>query len=224
MKKAIVIGASGAIGHAVSQALETTGIEVVRLSRPQIDMTSEASIIETASLLKTQGYVDLIFIASGILHTPDLQPEKTIKQIDPQHLHTLYQINAIGPILVLKHFAPLLNPNNRSVFAALSARVGSISDNQLGGWYGYRASKAALNMLLKTASIEYRRTHKSLIIAGLNPGTVDSQLSKPFQAYVPTDHLFTPEYAAQHLLEVINGLNLEDSGNCFDWDRKKIEF
>ncbi len=224
MKKAIVIGASGAIGNAVSDACEHTGMSVVRLSRPAIDLTDEDSIIAAASTLKTEGYFDLIFVASGILHAPDLQPEKTIKQVDAQHLHTLFQINTIGPILVLKHFASLLNPDNRSVFAALSARVGSISDNRLGGWYGYRASKAALNMLLKTASIEYRRTHKSLIIAGLHPGTVDSQLSKPFQANVPKDHLFTPEFAAQHLLQVIDSLSLEDSGNCFDWDGKKIEF
>ncbi len=224
MKKVIVIGASGAIGKAVSDAWENTGMSVVHLSRPQIDLMSEASIIKAAETLKTQGYFDLIFVASGILHTPDLQPEKTIKQVDPQHLHTLFQVNAIGPILVLKHFAALINPNNRSVFAALSARVGSISDNRLGGWYGYRASKAALNMLLKTASIEYRRTHKSLIIAGLHPGTVDSRLSKPFQTYVPTGHLFTPECAAQHLLQVIDGLSLEDSGHCLDWDGKKIDF
>ena len=224
MKKAIVIGASGAIGNAISDTCEHKGMSVIRLSRPQLDLTSEASIMEAAATLKAQGYFDLIFVASGILHTPDLQPEKTIKQIDVQNLHTLFRINAIGPILVLKHFASLLNPENRSVFAALSARVGSISDNRLGGWYGYRASKAALNMLLKTASIEYRRTHKSLIIAGLHPGTVDSRLSKPFQANVAKDHLFTPEFAAQHLLQVIDGLRLEDSGNCFDWDGKKIEF
>jgi NAD(P)-dependent dehydrogenase (short-subunit alcohol dehydrogenase family) len=224
MKKVIVIGASGAIGKAVSDVCENMGMSVVRLSRPQIDLTSEASIVEAAATLKKQGYFDLVFVATGILHTPDLQPEKTIKQVDAQHLHTLFQVNAIGPILVLKHFAALMNPDNRSVFAALSARVGSISDNHLGGWYGYRASKAALNMLLKTASIEYRRTHKSLIIAGLHPGTVDSRLSKPFQGHVPQGHLFAPEFAAQNLLQVMDGLSLEDSGHCLDWEGKTIEF
>jgi NAD(P)-dependent dehydrogenase (short-subunit alcohol dehydrogenase family) len=125
---------------------------------------------------------------------------------------------------VLKHFASLFDPEKSSIFAALSARVGSISDNHLGGWYGYRASKAALNMLLKTASIEYHRTHKSLIIAGLHPGTVDSKLSKPFQANVPKEQLFTPEFAAQQLLQVLGNLTPEDSGNCFDWSGEKIEF
>jgi NAD(P)-dependent dehydrogenase (short-subunit alcohol dehydrogenase family) len=224
MKKAIIIGASGAIGSALSAACESAGMSVVRLSRPEIDLTSEASIMAAAAALKTQGYFDLIFVASGILQTPILQPEKTIKQIDPEHLHTLYQINAIGPILVLKHFASLFDPEKSSIFAALSARVGSISDNHLGGWYGYRASKAALNMLLKTASIEYHRTHKSLIIAGLHPGTVDSKLSKPFQANVPKEQLFTPEFAAQQLLQVLGNLTPEDSGNCFDWSGEKIEF
>ena len=224
MKKAIIIGASGAIGCAISSACESSGMSVVRLSRPEIDLTSEASIMAAADALKTQGYFDLIFVATGILQTPVLQPEKTIKQIDPEHLHTLYQINAIGPILVLKHFAALFDPEQRGIFAALSARVGSISDNHLGGWYGYRASKAALNMLLRTASIEYHRTHKSLVIAGLHPGTVDSKLSKPFQANVPKEQLFTPEFTAQCLLQVLHGLTPEDSGNLFDWEGKKIEF
>ena len=224
MKKAIVIGASGAIGKALSEACEKAGMSVIRLSRPEIDLTSEESMMESASKLKLEGSVDLIIVATGILHTPTLQPEKNIKQVGPENLHTLFQVNAIGPILLLKHFAPLLNPETKSVFAVLSARAGSISDNQLGGWYGYRASKAALNMLLKTASIEYRRTQKSLIIAGLNPGMVDSQLSKPFQANVPKDHLFSPELGAQHLMKVIEGLTLPDSGNLFEWDGTKIDF
>ena len=224
MKKAIVIGSSGAIGQAVSQCCESQGMSVVRLSRPALDLSSEQSIIEAAEALKPQGYFDLIFVASGILHTPELKPEKSIKQINPDHFHTLFQINAIGPILVLKHFSSLLNPETRSVFAALSARAGSISDNQLGGWYGYRASKAALNMFLKTASIEYHRTMKNLIIAGFHPGAVDSHLSKPFQSNIPKEQLFTPEFSAAQLLQVINKLKPEDSGNLLAWDGETIAF
>jgi len=225
LKKAIVIGASGAIGKALSNECQKWGMSVVRLSRPEIDLSSEQSIIEVASSLKATGEsFDLILVATGILHTDSLKPEKNIKQIDAQNLHLLFQINAVGPLLVLKHFSGLLNPEERSVFAVLSARVGSISDNKLGGWYGYRASKAALNMLLKTASIEYKRTLNTLIIAGLHPGTVDSKLSKPFQANVPRDELFTPEFVAQQLLQVIDHLKPEDSGYLFGWDGKKIDF
>lgn len=166
----------------------------------------------------------MIFVASGILHTPAIKPEKNIKQIDQENLHTLFQINAIAPILILKNFSSLLNPETRSVFAVLSARAGSISDNQLGGWYGYRASKAALNMLLETVSIECHRTMKNLIIAGLHPGAVDSNLSKPFQSNIPKDQLFTPEFSAQQLLQVINKLKPEDSGNLIAWDGEIITF
>lgn len=224
MKKVIIIGASGAIGEAFKNTCEMAGMSVTGLSHTDIDLMSEASIMAAASSLQEKGYFDLIFVASGILHTPNLKPEKSIKQVEPQNLHLLFQINAIGPILVLKHFAALLNPQKRSIFSVLSARVGSISDNKLGGWYGYRASKAALNMLLKTASIEYRRILKTLIIAGLHPGTVDSALSKPFQANVRKEHLFTPEFSAQKLLQVIENLTPEDSGYCFAWDGKKIDF
>lgn len=225
LEKAIVIGASGAVGEALSDECQKLGMSLLRLSRPEIDLTSEQSIIEAASSLKAKGEsFDLILVATGILHNDSLQPEKSIKQIDAQNLHLLFQINAIGPLLVLKHFSVLLNSEKRSVFAALSARVGSISDNKLGGWYGYRASKAALNMLLKTASIEYKRTLNTLIIAGLHPGTVDSKLSKPFQANVSKEKLFMPEFAAQRLLEVVNHLKPEDSGYLFGWDGKKIDF
>ena len=223
MQKAIIVGASGAIGKALSDICERAGIAVVRLSRPEIDLTSEVSIAESALKLQGQGLFDMIFVASGILHTDTIKPEKNMKQLDSQNLHTLFQINAVGPLLVLKHFVTLLDPKKRSIFAVLSARAGSISDNKLGGWYGYRASKAALNMFLKTASIEYHRTHKELIIASLHPGTVDSLLSKPFQANVPKEELFTPEFAAEKLLAVIQKLQPEDSGCLFGWDGKEID-
>lgn len=121
-----------------------------------------------------------------------------------------------------KHFIPKLAKDTKSVFAAISARVGSISDNQLGGWYAYRASKAALNMFIKTASVETKRLNPNAVIVGVHPGTVDSHLSEPFQARVPQGKLFTPEYSAEKLIEVFDSLNMEDSGKCFAWDGKEI--
>ena len=126
--------------------------------------------------------------------------------------------------MTAKYFVPLLRRDEKAVFAALSARVGSISDNRLGGWYAYRASKAALNMVLKTTAIEIGRRFKNQIIVGLHPGTVDTPLSKPFQANVPADKLFTPEFSAERLLTVIDGLTAADSGNLFDWAGERIEF
>ena len=125
--------------------------------------------------------------------------------------------------MVAKHFLPKLNKENRSIFAALSARVGSISDNQLGGWYAYRTSKAALNMVIKNAAIEIGRLNKKAIIVGLHPGTVDSNLSMPFQGNVPDGKLFTPEYSVQKLLQVLTNLTSEQSGKCFAWDGTEVK-
>lgn len=135
----------------------------------------------------------------------------------------LFQANTIFPALMAKHFLPLLPHDRRAVFAALSARVGSISDNHLGGWYSYRASKSALNMIIHTAEIETRRRCPDAIVVGLHPGTVDSALSDPFQAGVPEGKLFTPQYSVSCLLGVIDGLQPGDSGGCFDWQGKRIE-
>jgi NAD(P)-dependent dehydrogenase (short-subunit alcohol dehydrogenase family) len=137
---------------------------------------------------------------------------------------TSFLINTIGPAMCAKYFLPLLRRDEKAVFAALSARVGSISDNRMGGWYAYRASKAALNMILKTLSIEYGRRFKQAVIAGLHPGTVDTNLSKPFQSNVQPGKLFTPELAAKQLVDVIDGLTPEDSGYLFDWAGKRVEF
>jgi NAD(P)-dependent dehydrogenase (short-subunit alcohol dehydrogenase family) len=131
--------------------------------------------------------------------------------------------NTVVPALVAKYFLPKLSKTNRSVFAALSARVGSISDNRLGGWYAYRASKAALNMIIKTAAIEMQRVNKHAIVVGLHPGTVDSALSKPFQARVPEDRLFTPAYAADRLITVLGQLQPADTGQCWDWQGLPIQ-
>jgi NAD(P)-dependent dehydrogenase (short-subunit alcohol dehydrogenase family) len=146
-----------------------------------------------------------------------------MRELDPAWLARQFAINAIGPALVAKHFLPIMAKAGTPVFAALSARIGSISDNRLGGWYGYRAAKAALNQLIATLAIEQRRHYERSIVVGLHPGTVDTALSKPFQANVRPGHLFAPDRAAMQLLDVIDGLKPADSGKLFGWDGSRIE-
>jgi NAD(P)-dependent dehydrogenase (short-subunit alcohol dehydrogenase family) len=225
MIKAIVIGASGGIGSALAAAIEASGGEVVRLSRHSevpLDIRDDASIESAALQLSERGPFDLLIIATGLLHAPDVAPEKALRDIDGAALDRLFRINATGPALVLRHFVPLMRQNARSVIAALSARVGSIGDNRIGGWVGYRAAKAALNQIIRTISIELKRTHSAAIIVGLHPGTVDTDLSAPFQRNVPSDRLFTPDQAAALLLDVIERLTPDDSGHCLDWAGKRI--
>jgi NAD(P)-dependent dehydrogenase (short-subunit alcohol dehydrogenase family) len=222
---AVVIGATGGIGQAVVEQLESTGFHVVALSRgssPAIDITEELSIQAAADSI-TQP-LDLVFVATGLLHAGDLQPEKTMRALSAESMEQIFRVNTIGPTLVAKHFLPLMRKQTKTVFAALSARVGSISDNRLGGWASYRASKAALNMMLKTLAIEHKRRFPQSIIAGLHPGTVDTALSAPFQSGVPDGKLFTPAYSAECLLSVLDGLAPDDSGNLFAWDGQRIDF
>ena len=166
--------------------------------------------------------LDMVIVATGILHEGEMMPEKSLKDLNAEKFHRLFEVNTIAPILIAKHFLPKLNRETRSIFAALSARVGSISDNHLGGWYSYRASKAALNMVIKNLAIEISRSNKKAIIVGLHPGTVDSNLSKPFQRNVPQRKLFKSEYSTQKLLEVLANLTSKQSGKCFAWDGKEI--
>jgi len=215
--RSVVIGASGGIGGALANALETRRDEVVRLSRPELDILNEASIAAAAARV---GSADEIVVATGMLHNEQQIPEKSWRTLDPAALAHSFAVNAIGPALVAKHFLPLLPRDRRSVFAALSARVGSVSDNRLGGWYAYRASKAALNQLIRTLAVELRRTHPSAICVGLHPGTVDTRLSQPFQRGVP--NLFTPERAARALLGVLDDLTPEHSGRIWDWNGQEI--
>jgi NAD(P)-dependent dehydrogenase (short-subunit alcohol dehydrogenase family) len=199
----------------------------VSLSHPKlhtyhIDLLSEDALDTVATEIAVGGTVDLVIIATGILHEGEMRPEKSLRELSYEKLQHLYAVNTILPALIFKHFLSLLHRGQPAVAAALSARVGSISDNQLGGWYSYRASKAALNMLIKNASIEMARRYPQAVIVGLHPGTVDSALSKPFQAHVTPDHLFTATHSATQLLQVLEGLTSAETGKCFAYDGSEV--
>lgn len=232
---AAVIGTTGGIGAALADQLAMGVVEnLFRLSRRTtsypgtlfIDIQDEASIAAAADSIRVHvDALDLVIVATGILHDGDeLQPEKSLRALTANAMETAFRINTIGPTLVAKHFLPLLRRESRAVFAALSARIGSISDNRLGGWYSYRASKAALNMVIRTAAIEVARTRPQAICVGLHPGTVATRLSEPFGKGVPANQLFSADRAARHLLDVIETLTHADSGHCFAWDGSVIPF
>lgn len=218
-RHALIIGASGGIGAALAEAHERVGWRVERASRATgLDLLDEASI---AALVERIATPDRVIVATGVLHDGH-QPERSMKALDPEHLIRDYRINAVGPALIAKHLIPRMPRDRPAVFAALSARVGSISDNRLGGWHAYRASKAALNMLIRNVAIEAARTHPDLIVCGLHPGTVATELSAPFQRGVPAERLFSPEQAAEQLMTVIEGLTPDQSGGVFAWDGSMI--
>lgn len=225
---AVVIGSSGGIGRSFVSALEAdpsfAQVSTFSRSNPDraIDLADEASIERAANSVGDE--LDLVIVATGILHDQQVQPEKAMRELDGSAMATVLAANTIGPALVAKHFLPRLRRDSKTVFAALSARVGSISDNRLGGWTSYRASKAALNMVIRTLSIEQARRRPESVVVGLHPGTVDTKLSAPFQRNVPQGKLFTPEIAATHLLRVIDGLQSRDSGGFFAWDGQAIDF
>lgn len=236
--RVIVIGASGGIGKAIIGELSRVSQvnHIYALSRKEqsfsslkvtplpFDFTDEDNIKATASTLGESGKFNLIIVATGFLHNQDIRPEKNMRALSLKNLETNFAVNTFGPALTAKHFLPLVHKNKKTVFAVLSARVGSISDNRLGGWYAYRASKAALNMIIKTLAIEYNRRMKESIIIGLHPGTVDTALSKPFQRDVAQGKLFSSKQSAQKLLTVIDQLSPADSGYLLDWAGVKIPF
>ena len=228
---AVVIGASGGIGGAFEAALiEEGAFDAVygfarsRGGAQHLDLTDEASIAAAAAIVGKGAPPTLVIVATGLLHAGGHGPEKALRELDPAWLAQVYAVNAIGPALVAKHFLPIMPKAARTVFAALSARVGSISDNQLGGWHGYRASKAALNMLVRNLAIEERRRNARAIVVALHPGTVDTALSRPFQGQVQPGRLFDAERAALQLLDVIEDLKGPDSGRLFDFEGKEIAF
>ena len=216
---AVVLGASGGIGGASVEALERSGrfAAVMGLSRREdgLDLNDEATIAAAAQRVSALGLpLRLVMVTTGLLHDGPMQPEKTWRQLDAETLLRSFAVNAAGPALVAKHFLPLLPREGKAVFAALSAKVGSIGDNQLGGWYGYRAAKAALNQLVHTAAIELRRTRPEAICVTLHPGTVATALSAPFGAsgHEPVE----PTSAAERLLQVIDGLTPDQTGLLLD--------
>lgn len=247
---AVVVGASGGIGSALVDALaardgceailalsragsashagepppaDDSAVPRTRIVHAPIDVTDEPSIAAAAALARTLAPPRLVIVATGLLHASDgLRPEKSLAMLDGARLARLFAVNATGPALVAKHLLPLMPRTGRAVFAALSARVGSISDNRLGGWYGYRASKAALNMLIRTTAIEWTRSARESVCVGLHPGTVDTRLSAPFQGNVAGDRLFTTAHSAERLLEVLDRLGPADSGKIVAWDGREV--
>jgi len=225
---AVVIGASGTIGDALATQLENSGqyARVLRLSRsttPAVDLTDESTIETAAAEAKATGLpVRMVIDATGFLHDEQQQPEKTWRHLNAENLARSFALNATGPALVMKHFLPLFPREGRSVFATLSARAGSLEENRIGGWYGYRASKAALNQLVRSAAAELQRKSKESICVSLHPGHVESSLSAPFgSGGNPT---FTPEEAAQKLLVVLDHLTPMQSGGFFDHDGLAIPY
>lgn len=211
---ALIVG-QGGIGRALADALP----DALRWSRPEVDPTDEASVVRAAATLPA---IDLAIVTTGMLHDEQQQPERALKQVEPDRLMRSFTINTLGPVIVAKHVIPKMPRDQRAVFAVLGARVGSIGDNRTGGWHSYRASKAALVMLLKNIAIETARTHPQSIVVALHPGTVDTGMSKPFQANIEPGKLFTPAQSATYLLDVISRLTPADSGGHFAWDGTRI--
>ncbi len=236
--RAVIFGASGGIGGALVDHLAASN-KVSQIyagsRRPQIqtsekivpfvfDLEDEDSIAAAAQNTRAGGPLHLIFVATGILSGDILKPEKSWSAQEPASYAKMFAVNTTGPALIGKHFLQQLSRTDKSVFAALSARVGSISDNRLGGWHAYRASKAALNMVLRNFALELAHRNKNAIAVSMHPGTVDTNLSAPFQSGVKPEKLFTPEYSAQQMLKVINDLTVEKSGNLYAWDGAHIPF
>lgn len=223
---AVVIGASGGLGMGLAGALAAQAPQgaahvlcLGRRSHPALDLLDEASISQAAQWVRGQSEVKgspvrLVIDATGWLHGQGWSPEKTWRQLDAAHMAHAFAVNAIGPALLMKHFLPLMPRQDRAVFATLSAKVGSIGDNQLGGWYSYRAAKAALNQLVRTSAIELARTHPQAVCVALHPGTVDTALSAPFARTGLT--VRPPAEAAERLLGVLASLTPDRSGRLID--------
>ena len=221
--QALVIGATGAIGSAfVAHLRADTRCGAVhalgRSSSPPLDLTQEDSVAAAAAGLRGLAPLHLVVVATGLLHSASARPEKRLADLSSATMEEVFRVNTFGPALVLRHFAPLL-ARERSLMALLSAKVGSIGDNRLGGWYSYRASKAALNMMVRTAAIEMRRTHPGAVLAAVHPGTVASALSRPFRG----DEIGrAPALAAAQMLAALDALQAEDSGSFVAYDGQRL--
>lgn len=237
--RAAVIGASGGIGSALVDLLQSDErfSHCLQLSRSAdmtageegihypVDLTSENSIAQSALEFANDGPLDLVFVTTGLLHRgEDLRPEKSMATLTSASMQALFSVNTAGPLLVAKHFLPLMRRHSKTVFAVLSARVGSIEDNRLGGWLSYRISKAALNMGIRTLSIEQARKNSHSIVVSLHPGTVNTRLSEPFSGNVPDEQLFSPAQSAAYMMQVVENLAGDDTGGFYAWDGKQIPY
>ena len=235
MQNVAIIGTTGSIGKAFleyylsddntdkvySISRSRNGIEDRKIIDLNLNFTDKNDYHTLSSSIPKDS-LDRVIIASGVLHDGDLQPEKTISSLDLDNFQKVFNVNTFAPALLLKVFFPLIKRNSDALIGVLSARVGSISDNRIGGWYAYRASKAALNMIIKTAAIELERRDKTAKIIGLHPGTVDTNLSKPFQGGTPEEKIFTPQQSIDYLTKVIDSSTPQDTGKIFDWQGKEI--
>jgi NAD(P)-dependent dehydrogenase (short-subunit alcohol dehydrogenase family) len=242
----LIVGANRGIGLALVQNLlaDEAVIKVLATCRPgseqqdllqlqrdypgklqllSLDFTDQQSLANFAADLAALGCgIDLVIHAAGLLHEAGLEPEKSLDQCQAQNLLRLFEVNSVGPLMVAQTFLAMQDRNKPFVFAALSAMVGSISDNRLGGWYGYRASKAALNQFIKTLSIECRKRYPQATIVAIHPGTTDTDLSRPFQRNIQPGKLYTPEESAARILQVLAPLTAQDSGQFYNWNGKEI--
>lgn len=240
---AVVIGANRGIGLALTQALLANrqlvriyasyrqadsaaallAIRDTRLLPCKLDVCATADIQQLAEQIKRNAdQPDFVMHCAGILHEAGVTPEKALGQCDKDAISRVFEVNSIGPLMLAKCIIPLMPRRHRAHFTVLSAMVGSISDNRLGGWYAYRASKAALNQFMRTLSIECRRSHPGLCITAIHPGTTDTALSRPFQSNVQADKLYTPAQSAARILDVVFGSTAEQSGQFVNWDGKAI--
>ncbi|HTL90143.1 MAG TPA: SDR family NAD(P)-dependent oxidoreductase [Leptolyngbya sp.] len=238
---ALIVGASQGIGlEFVRQFLDPQRVDRIyatyrnadcelfklehpHLTRLPLDLTHEDEIEQAIAKIRFEtSKLHYVINCVGMLHDQTMQPEKSLRHLNADQLLKYFQINSVSAALLAKHVQPLLKHRDRAIFATISAKVGSIGDNQLGGWYGYRASKAALNMLMRTTAIEFKRTCPGTIVVTLHPGTTDTRLSKPFQRNVPAEKLFSVERTVQQLLAVIDHLAANDSGDFFSWDGAKL--
>ncbi len=230
--KVAVFGAGGGIGSALVESLaDAPNVETVfAISRQGMNGAQCIAPVRCMdytddnieALARDLPELDLVICALGILHGESFGPEKSRRDLSLENMQRVFHVNTFLPALIAKQMLPKMKRNTKSVFAALSARVGSISDNRLGGWYSYRASKAALNMMIKTMAIEHTRRFKNSAVIGLHPGTVDTALSKPFQNNVAKEKLFDPEFSAARLLDVVEKVGPLESGKIFAWDGQEI--